>query len=213
MAGGFCKAPRQRASAARPAHAVHTRVQVLSDPDQRKIYDVYGREGLRAGLEVGDKYKGLEELRKQWKAFQAQSQQVRVATEVAPATLIEITSNASSLVSSINFEGGTHFIPILGVYYEPIWPVVTSTAFHHTLSFKVSDETSITVGGAHRALARCSALSRLQQQIHCHRHAVRPGGCARGCAAAQRSRRLQRSRASSSDGSGGYIRLRFGHVR
>ena len=97
---------------------------------------------------MGDKYHGLEELRKQWQAFQAQSQQVRVATEIAPATYVEINSDASALLSSVNVEDGAHFIPILGVFYEPIWPVVTSTAFHHTLSFKVTDETSVTVGGA-----------------------------------------------------------------
>jgi hypothetical protein len=127
-------------------HGIHAS-QVLSDVDKRNIYDVYGRLGLQAGLALGSKSKSIEELRAQWQQFQNQAQQVRVATEIAPATQILVESNAVSLISSMNFEQGSSFVPILGMYYEPIWPVITAGALYHTCSFNFSESCSLAVGG------------------------------------------------------------------
>jgi DnaJ homolog subfamily C member 11 len=47
-------------------------VQVLIDPQRRQVYDIYGREGLQAGLEVGAHLRTRDELRRQWQQFQQQ---------------------------------------------------------------------------------------------------------------------------------------------
>jgi DnaJ family protein C protein 11 len=44
---------------------------ILSNPEQRQVYDIYGMEGLKSGLEVGTKLKSREELRQQWQQFKA----------------------------------------------------------------------------------------------------------------------------------------------
>lgn len=46
--------------------------EVLADPQRREVYDVYGLEGLSAGLEVAEPLKTREQLRKEWEKFQQQ---------------------------------------------------------------------------------------------------------------------------------------------
>jgi hypothetical protein len=42
-----------------------------SNPTKRAVYDLYGHEGLRAGLEVGPRLKSREEIRAEFEALKA----------------------------------------------------------------------------------------------------------------------------------------------
>ena len=46
--------------------------QVLSNPERRQIYDIYGEEGLRSGLEVGPKLRTTDDLRREFERFKAE---------------------------------------------------------------------------------------------------------------------------------------------
>lgn len=66
-----------------PTTSLSFRHQILSDPEKRSIYDIYGKQGLEAGLQLGDKLKSTEELRKEWAAFQARRAAATLEARVA----------------------------------------------------------------------------------------------------------------------------------
>ena len=50
---------------------------MLGNAAKRQVYDIYGKEGLAAGLQVVPSGKSTEELKKDWEGFR--TQQVRLA--------------------------------------------------------------------------------------------------------------------------------------
>lgn len=49
----------------------HKSSQVLSNEERRNIYDIYGRQGLESGLEVGEHLRGHDELKREFERFRA----------------------------------------------------------------------------------------------------------------------------------------------
>ena len=47
-------------------------LQVLGNAAKRQVYDIYGKEGLAAGLQVVPSGKSTEELKKDWEGFRTQ---------------------------------------------------------------------------------------------------------------------------------------------
>lgn len=45
--------------------------QILLDAEKRRVYDVYGEEGLQAGLQVSTYVQERQDMRFEWHRFQA----------------------------------------------------------------------------------------------------------------------------------------------
>jgi DnaJ family protein C protein 11 len=140
---------------------------VLSDPGKRQIYDIYGRLGLQAGLEVGTKYKDLDEVKKEWETFQAQQAAQRFEAEAAPQSLVRVEAFAVHTVQDL----WRRILP-------PRAPLVANCTMSSNVDFKLADSHTSSIGGtplhqcSHHAMAcqhcagsRCSRMKILLQAI------------------------------------------------
>ncbi|KAL5168171.1 Chaperone protein dnaJ 13 [Glycine soja] len=53
--------------------------EILSDPNKRQIYDIYGMEGLTSGLELGPKLNGAEEIKAELERLKRMKEREKVA--------------------------------------------------------------------------------------------------------------------------------------
>ncbi|XP_024541454.1 chaperone protein dnaJ 13 [Selaginella moellendorffii] len=56
--------------------------EILSDEKRRQVYDIYGMEGLKSGLELGPKLKTREEVRNEYEKLQARKVEQKLASHV-----------------------------------------------------------------------------------------------------------------------------------
>eukprot|EP01023_Acetabularia_acetabulum_P018632 TRINITY_DN19408_c0_g2_i1.p1 TRINITY_DN19408_c0_g2~~TRINITY_DN19408_c0_g2_i1.p1 ORF type:complete len:267 (-),score=47.49 TRINITY_DN19408_c0_g2_i1:18-818(-) len=77
--------------------------EVLSNPEKRKIYDVYGRLGLKAGLQVSTHVDGMQNIRLQWEKFRAEQERARYEREINHRGNYQVKLDASGM-----FDGQNH---------------------------------------------------------------------------------------------------------
>lgn len=62
--------------------------EVLSDPNKRQIYDIYGMEGLTSGLELGSKLDKAEEIKAEMERLRRMKEQEKILTHFATSGTI-----------------------------------------------------------------------------------------------------------------------------
>eukprot|EP00854_Cymbomonas_tetramitiformis_P014562 gene14562-17210_t len=55
---------------------------ILSNPEQKAIYDIYGMEGLNAGMEITSRLKTPEEIRREHERLMARKNQMKLEARV-----------------------------------------------------------------------------------------------------------------------------------
>ncbi|KXZ42222.1 hypothetical protein GPECTOR_179g245 [Gonium pectorale] len=85
--------------------------EILSDPNRRQIYDVYGKTGLAAGFELGTKLESVEELKKKWEEFKKKQEADRNEQLSNHRGLYQCRLDASDLAASL--AGGPGARPLL----------------------------------------------------------------------------------------------------
>lgn len=75
--------PDLREEAARAFSDLQHAHEVLSDPAKRDVYDIYGEEGLKAGMDLVDAAgRSREDLRREWQAFKDRQRQEELDASV-----------------------------------------------------------------------------------------------------------------------------------
>jgi hypothetical protein len=107
--------------------------QVLSNPAQRNIYDVYGKVGLSAGHSMVP----VRPLKEQWLLYQQQRWQDRYDLLVQSSD-ISVTCDAKDAISSI-----------LRRAQPEVWPVITGVGADSVMRLDYSENVRFMVGCAH----------------------------------------------------------------
>ncbi|CAG8595141.1 13121_t:CDS:2, partial [Ambispora leptoticha] len=82
------------------------RRQVLTDPTQRMIYDLFGEEGLKTQWEVGFRLKTPQELREEFQNKARLKKEQEVENIVKPKSDVQISIDASQLFNP--YDGPKH---------------------------------------------------------------------------------------------------------
>lgn len=59
--------------------------EILSNEQKRQIYDIYGMEGLRSGLELGTKLNKAEEIKEEFERLRRRKEQEKVSAHLRPS--------------------------------------------------------------------------------------------------------------------------------
>eukprot|EP00955_Chlamydomonas_euryale_P055596 356157-Chlamydomonas_euryale.AAC.4 len=71
---------------------------VLGDPRKRQVYDIYGREGLAAGMEIGDWLHNVNDLKKEWEEFKQRKEKEREESATTIKALYQCRIDATDLL-------------------------------------------------------------------------------------------------------------------
>ncbi|CAK0784705.1 hypothetical protein CVIRNUC_007909 [Coccomyxa viridis] len=123
--------PALKAHAAAQFTKLQEAYEVLGNAARRQVYDIYGTEGLAAGLQVVPSGKNTEALKQEWEGFRAQQ---RLQSEIAHRGFYSFKVSAADFLDP--YDARVRSKPEL---YE--------VAMNSQLSSQLSDSTIVTVGG------------------------------------------------------------------
>ncbi|GAB2226784.1 hypothetical protein Droror1_Dr00008575 [Drosera rotundifolia] len=82
------QAPHMKETATQNFQRICEAYEILSDENKRQIYDIYGMEGLKSGLELGTRLSKVEEIKEELEKLRRMREQEKFAGHVRPTGLI-----------------------------------------------------------------------------------------------------------------------------
>ncbi|KAK9143061.1 hypothetical protein Syun_012461 [Stephania yunnanensis] len=79
------QSPHMKDTATENFQRIREAYEILSDEHKRQIYDIYGMEGLKSGLELGTKLNKAEEIKEEFERLKRQKEQEKFSSHVRPS--------------------------------------------------------------------------------------------------------------------------------
>lgn len=79
---------------------IRSAFEVLIDPQQRQVYDIYGTEGLTSGLELGPKLKTKQEIREEYERAASRRKELQRQARTQPGGTIMMSVTASNFLKT-----------------------------------------------------------------------------------------------------------------
>jgi len=90
----------QKQAAEKLFNKVGKAYEVLSNPDKRSIYDIYGKKGLNAGWEIVERHRTPQEIKEEYERLKREQEERRLLQRTNPKGSISVTINATELFDS-----------------------------------------------------------------------------------------------------------------
>ncbi|KAL6175796.1 hypothetical protein ACLB2K_052435 [Fragaria x ananassa] len=100
------QAPHMKEAATENFRRICEAYEILSDENKRKIYDIYGMEGLNSGLELGTKLSKAEEIKEELEKLRKLREQQKTAEHFLPSGTILARMSLPHLLRGHGFMRG-----------------------------------------------------------------------------------------------------------
>ena len=91
--------PKNKETAEMIFSRVHKAYEVLSNPQTRMIYDIYGQKGLDAGWDLVERRRTPAEIRQEYERLQREAEERRVEQKTNPKGSVALQIDATNLFS------------------------------------------------------------------------------------------------------------------
>lgn len=115
--------------------SIRLELQLLVDDEKRRVYDNFGEDGLRAGLDGMATDADMTQLRQQWSDFRSSSYLQEVHMKAAPKSSLELRVSATK-----------PFRELMSGFIPSVWPVIYEASVASEVAVSCSDNLDLHIG-------------------------------------------------------------------
>lgn len=115
--------------------STHCELQLLVDDEKRRVYDTFGEDGLRAGLDCVGSEADMNQLRQQWSDFRSSTYLQEVHMKAAPKSSLELRVSATK-----------SFKQLMNGFIPSVWPVIYEASVATEVAVSCADNLDLHIG-------------------------------------------------------------------